>query len=68
MKRETQHSIINGKAVRREQFIVIQALLKKQEKSQPNILPKGIIKRRRKAQSHQKEENNKDQRGNRDKK
>ena len=45
---------------------MIQAFLKKQEKSQiKNLTPKRIRKRRKKkTQSQKKEENNNDQRGN----
>lgn len=54
-----------GKAVPRGKFIETQAFLKKQEKShkQPNLPPKRIRRRTNKIQSQQKEENNKDQRG-----
>ena len=51
-----------AKAVLRGKFIAIQAYLKKQEKSQSNLTPKGTReKRTNKNQSQQKERNHKDQ-------
>ena len=54
-----------AKAVLTGKFIAIQAYLKKQEKSQSNLTPKGTRKRRtNEAQSQQKEGNDKNQGGN----
>ena len=62
----TQNLWDAAKAVLRGKFITIQSYLKKKETSQINNLPSiGIRKRTtHKAQSQQKERNNKDQREN----
>ena len=51
----------HSKSILREMFIAIHSNLRKQEKSQTNLMPKVTGKRTNKAQSQQKERNHKDQ-------